>query len=709
MASLAQSITNSTRPLSLLWRFLKEELSPYPGRVATVARMVLAATLVMIICNTFRIPYAFQGAIYVLLITRESPQATLQSARTMCLATGISTAYILILANFVISVPTLHFLWNIGSFFVVFYALSSLTNYGAAVMFAIVVSVAIPLWDRHVSAETNVEDTLWLVLASFTGVAVTAAVELAFRRTRPGDDIVLPIAERLAAVHSLLLYYAEGRSPEEKIENTVAKLEVLGTSGLRRALRRSNYSSEYRIQMSGVTVLVGRLVDRAAILTELSVAGVGGDPSRLGRLAASVASIRADLLRQRVPGPIQLENDDDAAGVIPLLREMEKIVALIPQAFGGSRQAEECVPFPEDAQQATFLVPDAFVNPEHVRFALKGWLAATICYIVYNLIDWPGISTSVTTCLLTALSTIGASRQKQVLRFGGAIAGGFGIGLAAQVFVLPYVASIIGFTVLFMLVTAFASWIMTSSPRLSYFGVQVALAFYLINLQEFAFQTSLSIARDRVVGVLFGLFAMWMVFDQLWGKSAAVEMKRMFISNLRLMAEFVRGPLSAESEAAIKRSLSFRETINNGLDQVRTLTDGVLFEFGPTRQQDLALRARIIRWQSQLRMIFVTGIALWNYRLQLPGFELPKPVADAQAAFDESLTKVLDGMADRMEGAASVVSEDVGRLVDRLNQTIQACYQGKSQEPLAPKLETYVSLSRRIESLASSLDREISG
>lgn len=49
----------------------------------------------------------------------------------------------------------------------------------------------------------------------------------------------------------------------------------------------------------------------------------------------------------------------------------------------------------------------------------------------------------------------------------------------------------------------------------SYFGLQIAVAFYLVNLQEFAFQTSLSVARDRVVGILLGLLVMWLVFDQL--------------------------------------------------------------------------------------------------------------------------------------------------------------------------------------------------
>jgi len=77
---------------------VKHELAPYPGRAATVARMVLAATLVMIICNTFRIPFAFVGGIYALLISRESPRATLNSAGTVLLLAAIGVAYIVISA-----------------------------------------------------------------------------------------------------------------------------------------------------------------------------------------------------------------------------------------------------------------------------------------------------------------------------------------------------------------------------------------------------------------------------------------------------------------------------------------------------------------------------------------------------------------------------------------------------------------------------------
>jgi hypothetical protein len=49
MATLAQSVPESPRPLVWLWEFLQEELAPYPGRTALVVRMVIAATLVMLI------------------------------------------------------------------------------------------------------------------------------------------------------------------------------------------------------------------------------------------------------------------------------------------------------------------------------------------------------------------------------------------------------------------------------------------------------------------------------------------------------------------------------------------------------------------------------------------------------------------------------------------------------------------------------------
>ena len=391
---------------------------------------------------------------------------------------------------------------------------------------------------------------------------------------------------------------------------------------------------------------------------------------------------------------------------VPFLQEMETIVSFIPQAFAGSRSIDEYLPSSDDVPRPKLFAPRGLVNPEYLKFALKGCLAATACYVIYNSVAWPGISTAVTTCLLTALSTIGASRQKQILRFAGAIVGGFVIGMGSQIFILPYLDSIGGFTVLFMLVTALASWVMTSSPRLSYFGLQVALAFYLINLQEFTIQTSLAVARDRVAGVLLGLFMMWLVFDQLWSAPAGVEMKRAFVLTFRLLAQLAREPVSTDIRAATERSYALRETIDTQFDKVRALADGVLFEFGPSRQQDLAMRDHIRRWQPQLRTLFIMRIASLKYRFQVPGFELPEAIRLAQQAYDDRSAQMLDEMAERIEGSvpqAGPASEDAFELLEK---TIQAYYE-ESQQPPAAHVWSFTTLLRGIDNLTNSLAGEV--
>ena len=296
-----------------------------------------------------------------------------------------------------------------------------------------------------------------------------------------------------------------------------------------------------------------------------------------------------------------------------------------------------------------------------------------------------------------------AKRFKAILREAGL--GGVLLGIGAEVFILPGLDSIAGFTLLFLAVTVISAWIMTSSPRLSYFGVQVVVAFYLINLSEFAVQTSLVLARDRVIGILLGLLVMWLVFDQLWSVSAAMQMKGTFISNLRLLAQFAREPIFDDLRKASERSYSLRETINSNLDRVRDLSGGVLLEFGPSRERDLALRERIIRWQTQVRMLFLTEIALWKYRAQLPGFELPKALVTQQRQFDEGLASTLEGLADRLEGRSSK-SPSFEDSVAHHEGNAEVCAKAPEQT-FSDRDSALLSLRRRIQNLTNSLTQEI--
>jgi multidrug resistance protein MdtO len=318
-----------------------------------------------------------------------------------------------------------------------------------------------------------------------------------------------------------------------------------------------------------------------------------------------------------------------------------------------------------------------------------------ICYVFYTSVDWPGISTSATTCVFTALTTIGASRQKQVLRIAGAMVGGFIFGNGAQIFILPYVDTIVGFTILYVVVTAISAWIMTASPRISYMGVQIAIAFYFIHLGGFKFETSLVAGRDRVIGVLLGLFAMWLIFDQLWGSPAGVEMRRSLVRSVRTLAELARQPDIGDRKDAIRRSYALAQTINANFDQTRALADSVIFEFGPSRSRDLAFRQRVKEWQPKLRALFLLRGAAIRYRLELPGLELPQRVEAAQVDFDNALSSTLDDIANRLDGKNAAMPE---RLPAALNQLEDEAH--SSGGDASPHLKDFMALSRTAGQLA---------
>lgn len=664
--------------------------------------MVIASTLMMLITMVFRLPYGAYSAFYVFQLSRDSQRASIQSAQTIVAAFAVSTAVALIGAMLVLGDPGLRLLWVIATLFIMFYAVSTLTSYSASIRFGYLLAIVIPLLDRPISAEAKVEQTLWAVFVLTLATGIALWVELLLVRFTESADLIGLLDRRLGCVEDLLQTYAQGRNPDP-VRKELAWFSTVGTSRLRNILQRSPHSRHYREQMGAVVGLVGHLINHAVALPP----GNMSDRERVQALAANIGRLRADLGNGRTAEPIPLnENVASADSALPLDR-MEITVSLIDEMLTAHQSLSAYELQQSRREQASrLLVPDALSNPEHLRFALKGCLAASLCYLTYNLIDWPGISTAVITCFLTALTTTGASRQKQTLLLTGAAAGGL-LGVASQLFVLPHIDSIAGFTTWFVAVTIAAAWLVTCTPRLSYFGLQVAFAYNFVNLQEFTIQTSLTPARDRVAGILLGLFMMWLVFDQIWGTPAAVAMKRGFSSTLRLMAQFAREPSSENPRTAIERSYSLRDAIEKSLENVRALADQVLFEFGPARERNLALRDRIRRWQPQLRVLFVLHISTWNYRVRLPGFDLPDPVLSVQREFDEAFARILEGMADRLEGKPAEVEEDFNNSFRQLEQTVRIYAATASQPMLATGLRTCLAHDRRIRAVTRALRQEI--
>jgi len=718
MASGSEALPRVAQPAALdkagvwFWNFLKAELAPYPGRAWTVGRITIAATITMLLVMTFRVPTGFLGVIYALFLTRENPTASLRAGIRVLIAFFIATGYSIVGIMMLVDDPLTHFLWIVISLFIAFYLVRTIPDYGTAVGFGFMVAGAIPLWDQtNLTVNDRVENTLWTAYVVLIGLAVTIAVEYVFRRAHPTTDLTEGMEHRFRVVADVLRNLAAGLPPDDKLDKDIALYANVGTSRLRRLLNRSGYSSHFIAQMNTAVALLGRLVDLAVSLRAFSLAQpvslTPEDRERCLHLADQLSQMQVNLLQRQLTAIAGLSIEERRSN-LPFLPVMERTAALLPQAFSGSTSLSDVfipAPMDEEIRQRLFL-PDALTNPAHLQFALRGALAATAAYAIYTSIDWRGLSTAIATCVITALSTIGSSRQKQFLRLAGVIVGGIIIGMGAQVFVLPYIDSIAGFTLLFAIVTAISGWISTATPRLSYMGVQLALAFYVINVQEFTIQTSLAIARDRVFGVLLGLMCMWLFYDRLWMRNALDEMQTAFATILKLFAELTEQLLKEDRNEAVKRFRQLRDQINAGFDVVRSQADAILFEFGPARERKLKIRENIRRWQPSLRTLLQVQITFAQYRLQKPLSEVPPAVAEAHVAFERDTAHLAHIMAADVAGEMTGPAPDIRASADRLKQELRISYASRGV-PLSTQASDVITLSQALASIIAPLYEDI--
>src|SRR6202167_3360432 len=202
------------RTVSWPWfrEFIRWEVAAYPGRVNTVTRMTIAATLVMIIVVTFRIPNAALAGLFSILLARENLTPTWRGGRFIVLGFVLASLYTLLGMMLFRGYPITHFFWVIGSLYLIFFVIRTTTNYAAALAFVIPIGVALPVWDRGLPSQIQVEGTLWPIVIIAVGAGATVATEALYRifdRSDPlltfGDDLLLAVqqvAESLASLHT---------------------------------------------------------------------------------------------------------------------------------------------------------------------------------------------------------------------------------------------------------------------------------------------------------------------------------------------------------------------------------------------------------------------------------------------------------------------------------------------------------------------------
>ncbi|CAN5697388.1 hypothetical protein BH10ACI4_BH10ACI4_26960 [soil metagenome] len=606
---------SETSRIGSLWALLQAELSSYPGRPLLVFRIVLACTVVMFGIMAFRIPGGLAGAYYPLLISRDNLRSTRRSALWISATCLLGAVEVALGAMLFLGSPFLHLVWVCLSLLAIFYLISSLRVYEAAVALGLFLANTITIWDAPVSADIRLRQVLFTLLSILSGCAVTVIIEYLFSRTHPPDAVIGGILQRLDVTGQVLQGYSADRTGWTNLAHSVGRYSARGTGALRDLVAQAGYSFEEQQRLSTAVALVGRLVDLVGTLME-----TGGILSELDRqlcvaIDRNLLLIRENLSHREIPEWVDINGDYETNA--PILIEIERTAELLAESLSqpmwdkANRGQEQRAP----ASGLQVFVSDAFRNKDHAKFAIRGGTSAIACYLFYMSVGWIGLSASVATCILTALPTTGAARHKQLMRFAGVVLGACAIGFTAQVIILPQIDSILSYTLLFASVMFLGAWIATSGPRIAYCGVQIVLAYELVNLSRFSLNPSPVPARDTVLGIVLGIAAMWLIFDHLWATSSTQSLRFMLGTTIREIAELDLVSTGQTPAAEVRRIEERTGEIMGNFEKLRALVDVSIFEAFPKVERDELLLKRARDYLPQLRAALLIKTGLFHHRV----------------------------------------------------------------------------------------------
>jgi multidrug resistance protein MdtO len=562
------SATGRTWPLVA---FLRDELAPRPGRLGAVARIATCCTIVVATTMLYRIPEPAYAAYIVFFLGRGDTALTLRTGLAGAIASTLATLLTLLFYCLDAGEPALRLPLMAASTFLGMFLMHTMAIGPIAFLAGFLLVVMQSIIDTLPNLEALTRFVLWLWLVVLLPDVVTVLVNLA-AGPNPAS-----LARRLA-------------------------LRLIET--LADALRRGD--SDRLVAASGSALELAELRQRAGLLDPDLRAGAARDAAlietmeelislamllppdtapaaRLG-LAKACDSCR-DTLSRGVASPESTQDGFPEPSLAELTPDQRPIVAAMRQALRrlatGLAERGTAPPEPAEHPASALFVPDAFTNPEHTRFALKTTIAAMAAYIIYTGADWPGIRTALITCFFVAMGTLGETLHKLTLRVSGALVGGL-IGGLCIVYVLPMMTDIGDLCLLIAVVSAVCAWVATSSERLAYAGMQMALAFYLGVLQGYGPSTDLTVLRDRMVGLLLGNILMSVVFSALWPVSAVAQARVGVAAALRALAALLLDHVPRQAGGR-------RLAVARGVAKARQLMALAMFETGmlqpdPARQ-----------------------------------------------------------------------------------------------------------------------------
>ncbi|MBV9538835.1 MAG: FUSC family protein [Acidisphaera sp.] len=643
--SAAPAIDEGDPPtLAQVWQLL---ISPAPGRLENTVRVVVLVLIVVAIGEVFRIPEIAISAYIVLFVSRAEAVSTAMTALIAGIAVILAILAAIAALMVSLSEPALRIPLVAGMTFVAMFLARTAGELSPALFAAgFIIAYGLTLGDEVLGfsllpgsvantapftlpelafippEEALLRFLLWLALAVAIPVALAILANLLTGRD-PAVLLRAALAERLLAAARL----AEGRPGADR---QVAALAREGTAGLLKLRHLAGL-----LHRSAAPAPVEEI--QCLLLLLLAVDHVAEPGETRDRLIPLERFCRAAAQALQDGAPASPE-----APRIALTGAAQPLSTPITRVLQGIRS-----PVPPtlaaDQEPHGLLVPDAFTNPDHSRFALKVTLAVMLCYFIQSMLDWPGIHTCVITCFFVSLGTIGETLHKATLRLAGCLVGA-ALGIGTILLLMPLMTDLGEMLLAVAAVTFLASWIGFGSERVAYAGWQLGLAFYLSTFQGFGPTLDMETARDRVVGILFGNVVILVLFTAIWPVSVA----RIARTNLARAIDQLAA-LFRTDEAVAAHCAAFAQAIS----EARAVMVDEPFEryVGPASDGNRPIDAGIL---SQVQALMIPVSVILDLRRE-------RPMSHATAAYHAALSGWLQRVATwvRGGGGADEITESL--------------------------------------------------
>ena len=586
----------SAQNVSELDRFWRE-MAPVPGRMAGSLRFALAAALAALLLLMIQPPVGFiaPSMFMMFLLPHDSPSQCFKGCVVILSGAALGTIASLLLMGATGDHPVARIV-GLAVFTLVaaFFSRTSAIP-GLPMAFGCMAYMVISLWEYKIRAEKILHLSLW-PMGTLATVALSAVVvECLFNRSDPLTRLRREIKARCAAF-SRLLHLLAAHEETEQIETQSAILRRYAVTGrgqlhvlLERISKDKLCSAEESSRLRSLTLALDRILGLGpGIAANQDFERM--DPARLEHIAKAIMAAEEGRLED-----VQNILGDSAISACSELDRIEQTLHNLAAPSEASAMDTRVEPPSVEAHSLShLLIPDAFTNSDHFMYALKTSLCATICYVIYNALGWPGISTCFFTVYFTALSTTGTSNRKLLIRIIGSGIGGMILGIGCLVFVYPYLEGVQGFLLIIAAISFLGAWC-AASPYFGYIGLQITFAFNLLAFERLSAPTQMMPARDRMLGIALGFLVMFVIFHQVRPERTVDTMRRLLARLLGASADLIRlfglQPDTAVSDniAEIKKEIAGM-TVN-----LPNFAHAVKFEFPPDRAAGMRLSNEILK------------------------------------------------------------------------------------------------------------------